>query len=491
MGKGLVAAVVMVLVVAGCGGDDGTSDETGDGEPAPSASGTDTPAPEETESSEPAGATVEIEGDASAEVNQLAIAAIADLRGYWAEEFPALYGEDYQEVAGGLYAITTESESGPACADSYSDVQGNAFYCRLDDSVAWDAEELLPDLQEKYGSFVIPVVLAHEWGHAMQQRSGFFDQNELTVSSELQADCFAGSWAAHAQETGAFEVTAADLDLALAGILDLRDTPGTNSMDPSAHGSGFDRVSAFQDGFDGGATVCGDFADGTPVVLELPFTSQEDADSGGNAPYESIINGVPFDLEDYWSQLYPELTGEEWVPLSGFEPFDPADPPACGDADTSGFSLFYCVPEDYVGLRQRQRDAAHLRAGRRLRRRDAAGDPVGARRAGPRRGRPRREGVDPRHRLLRRWLHRERHPPQPRRDQLVQHLPRRPRRGHQGAAGVPRGRRRRPPGRGLRPGQGVPAGRHQRLGVLRRVTDRPNAGRGAAPEGRGGGLETG
>lgn len=332
--------VVLSLVVVGCGG--GSDDSSDDPTSAPT---------DEASTTAAAPADVEINGDATAEVNQLAIAAITDLQTYWAEEFPQLYGEDYEPVSGGLYASTSDSESGPECANSYSDVQGNAFYCKLDDSVAWDAEQLLPELQEKFGDFVIPVVLAHEWGHAMQQRSGFFEQNELTVSSELQADCFAGSWSAHAQESGAFEVTSAALDAALAGVLDLRDTPGTESTADSAHGSGFDRVSAFQDGFDNGASACAEFADGTPVVLELPFETEEDAATGGNAPYDSIINGVPFDLEDYWSQLYPELTeGQAWTPLAGVEPFDPSSPPACGDADTSTFALFYCVPDDYVGF---------------------------------------------------------------------------------------------------------------------------------------------
>ena len=57
-----------------------------------------------------------------------------------------------------------------------------------------------PTCRRSTATSSFPIVLAHEWGHAMQQRSGFFDQNELTVSSELQADCFAGGWSKHAQD---------------------------------------------------------------------------------------------------------------------------------------------------------------------------------------------------------------------------------------------------------------------------------------------------
>lgn len=328
--KTVLALFAAALLLAGCGGPKPVV-------PTPTAKKPDT-------------SNITIEGDASTPVNKLAIEAIADLQTFWAEQFPTLYGEDYKPVEGGLYASKPDSESGPECAASYADVAGNAFYCKLDDSVAWDADGLLPDLQEKYGDFVIPVVLAHEWGHAMQQRSGFFDANELTVSSELQADCFAGAWSRHAQDEKVFEVSSADLDSALAGILDLRDTPGTNVQDPSAHGSGFDRVSAFQDGYDNTVEKCKEYKDGEPLVLELPFNDEQDEASGGEAPYDTIANGVPYDLEDYWTQVYPELTdGQAWTPLGPQEAFDPSSPPDCGGSSAEGYSLFYCVPDDYVG----------------------------------------------------------------------------------------------------------------------------------------------
>jgi predicted metalloprotease len=327
----LLSVVAVLVLVAGCGGGKPEKDEP--------------------QATKPDIGKVKIDGDAADPVNKLAIKAIADLQAYWTDNYPDLYGDKYKAVKGGLFASTSKSTSGPECANSYSDVQGNAFYCKLDDSVAWDAENLLPTLQKKYGDFVIPVVLAHEWGHAMQQRSGFFEQNELTVSAELQADCFAGAWSQHAQKTKAFKVTAADLDTALAGILDLRDNPGTSSTDASAHGSGFDRVSAFQDGFDEGLKKCKSYEDGTPVVLELPFTSEEDAASGGNEDYDTIVNKVPYDIEDYWTQVFPKISnGKAWTPLKDYVPFDPAKAPTCGNDSTEEFSLFYCVPDDYIGF---------------------------------------------------------------------------------------------------------------------------------------------
>ena len=292
-------------------------------------------------------ADVAIEGDASAAVNQIAVKAIGDLQTYWTREYPDLYGEAYEPVAGGFYSVTPSQDEPPPCTQDASEVAGNAFYCATEYVVAWDAEGLLPELQSKFGDFVIPIVFAHEWGHAVQGRSNF---TARTVTKELQADCFAGGWARHAQDDGVFEVSSGDLDTALAGILELRDSPGTVHIDPDAHGSGFDRVSAFQDGFDNGPQRCKEYRDDNPVVVELPFTDAEDEARGGDAPYDSIVNGVPYDLEDYWTQVYPELTGgEAWVPVRGLEPFAPENPPLCGGQSVEGYSLFYCVPDDYIG----------------------------------------------------------------------------------------------------------------------------------------------
>jgi predicted metalloprotease len=291
--------------------------------------------------------SIEIHGDPSEAVNKLAMQAIADLQKYWGDEFPKLYEKDYEPVKGGFYAVLPSSGDLPPCAASADDISGNAFYCAKKDVVAWDAEGLLPTLQKKYGDFVIPVVLAHEWGHAIQGRSNF---TARTVTKELQADCFAGGWAKHAKDDKIFDVTAADQDAALAGILDLRDTPGTSNIDPNAHGSGFDRVSAFQDGFDNGPEKCKDYRDDEPMVLELPFNDEQDAEQGGDSPYDSIVNGVPYDLEDYWTHVYPEIAdGKAWQPVHGLEPFAPDSPPACGGQPTTGYVLFYCVPDDYVG----------------------------------------------------------------------------------------------------------------------------------------------
>ena len=276
------SAAAVILLLAACGG------------PKPEL-------PNSKKDSKPDTSGIEIHGDASDPVNKLAIEAIADLEHYWSEEFPKTYEGEYKPVEGGYFAVLPSSGDLPPCAAAAADISGNAYYCATKDVVAWDAEGLLPELREKFGDFVIPVALAHEYGHAIQTRSNF---TARTVTKELQADCFAGAWSKHAQQDRVFDVSSKDLDLALAGILDLRDTPGTSNIDPNAHGSGFDRVGAFQDGYDNGLDKCKDYRDDDPVVLELPFNDAEDEAAGGDAPYDSIVNGVPYDLEDYWTHVY-------------------------------------------------------------------------------------------------------------------------------------------------------------------------------------------
>jgi predicted metalloprotease len=291
---------------------------------------------------------IEINGDASDPVNKLAIEAIADLQHWWSEQYPNVYDGDYEPVEGGFFAAVPSSGDLPPCAADASNISGNAFYCPSKDIVAWDSEQWFPELKDKFGDLVVPVILAHEWGHAVQARSNF---TARTVTKELQADCFAGAWSKHAQDDKVFDVSSAELDSALAGIVaELRDTPGTSNIDPRAHGSGFDRVGAFQDGYDNGLSRCKDYRDDNPIVVELPFNDVEDEAAGGDAPYDSIVNGVPYDLEDYWTHVYPELTeGQAWPPVAGIEAFTPDNPPMCGGQSAEGFALFYCVPDDYVG----------------------------------------------------------------------------------------------------------------------------------------------
>ncbi|MFI5047795.1 MAG: neutral zinc metallopeptidase [Acidimicrobiia bacterium] len=229
---------------------------------------------------------------------------IADLQSYWAKTMPAVYGQAYQPIPADRLFPYSESNPPPGCGTRgttpYTQVAGNAFYCSEGDFVAWDTEQLFPSLTAKFGAFAPALVLAHEWGHAIQARVGF--DSSQTVYLEQQADCFAGAWAGHvASGDSALSVSASDLDRALAGMLQLSDPVGIDSSQDGAHGNGFDRVGAFQDGVEGGAAACADYQNHPPALTESAFTSRADYASGGDMSLDKLLPALEKSLDSYWS----------------------------------------------------------------------------------------------------------------------------------------------------------------------------------------------
>ncbi len=198
-------------------------------------------------------------------------------------------------------------------------------------------------------------MFAHELGHAIQARARTAGP---TILLELQADCFAGAWAADVDAGGSqhFELTLEALDKAVAGFLELRDGVGTAAEDPAAHGTGFDRIGAFSEGFDQGAARCADYPDllrsGELVIVEVPFTSAEDFERGGNLPLDELVPLLLPDLENFWSLVFEDL-GETWTPVSDLVGVDPAeDEVTCGERTYDGDDLadvaFYCPTDDTI-----------------------------------------------------------------------------------------------------------------------------------------------
>jgi predicted metalloprotease len=277
-------------------------------------------------------------------------AALDDVERFWTASYPALSdGAAFRPIQGGHHPYT-RSDPPPACGDQPGEYQPNAFYCPAGDFIAWDAEVLIPQLQQDFGPLLVGVVIAHEYGHAVQNRLGLSDAP--TVVLEQQADCFAGAWTADVlagRSTAFRDVTAPQLDSTVAGLLLLRDQPGTSAQAPEAHGNAFDRIRALQDGVEKGAATCAAYrADNLPVT-EVPFTTREDAASGGDLPYADAVSALSEDAQDYWSRTYPGLAGSPW-PTLRVEPFAVL-PPQCDAPDASaGGSAFYCPEGDFVAF---------------------------------------------------------------------------------------------------------------------------------------------
>lgn len=184
----------------------------------------------------------------------LALGAISE---YWIETLPNEFGVEWVQPDE-FIAYYPPEEEGPECGgEPVGPV--NAVYCYQGDSdfIAWDEPGLMLPFYEQFGDMADAVVLAHEFGHGAQARLGLSDQFPLTIEAELQADCFAGAWAAWADEQGLLGRDAADQ--AVDAVVSVADPEGVPWNDPQAHGTAEERLTAFADGFDGGAGGCYDY----------------------------------------------------------------------------------------------------------------------------------------------------------------------------------------------------------------------------------------
>lgn len=297
----VVVAAVLVLAAGACAEEADENPLAGD----PTREGGDGSDDAVADGSDPAPAD---------DLDALVAGAIDDVEAYWTETYPEVYGGPFEPLAGGYQAYGPDTET-PRCGPapiSYQDIAGNAFYCPSEDLIAWDQEKLIPQLNETYGAFTVGIVFAHEFAHAIQVRA---DVAGRTIDLELQADCYAGSWTAHVADGGSntFEVTDRELDSSVAGMVAIRDQPGTDENDPRAHGSGFDRIGAFQEGYENGPEHCAAYEGAPRRTFDIPFRSGDLASADpGNFPVDDSTSApCPEDLDDrVISGQYDPAAGE-------------------------------------------------------------------------------------------------------------------------------------------------------------------------------------
>lgn len=284
------------------------------------------------------------------------LAAGLAVQEFWSRTFPAVYGEAFTPISGGFwtYGPDTPEEDLPPCpgVSTYEDIAQNAFYCPGADLIAWDREALVAPFIDGFGEFGAAIIMAHEMGHLVQERTGDFESLPAVIT-ELQADCFAGAWVADVLDGGS-EDFAADLDqldLAVAGQIEVRDAPGSDPNSASAHGSGFDRVAALSDGVFEGASRCAAYGEEPPVVTQAAF-SDEEASTGGDIEPDRLVDLLAPSLDDFYAQLFAS-EGEQWDPVDEVIFFDPTtDEVTCGGTtltpEEADFNVFYCAEDDTV-----------------------------------------------------------------------------------------------------------------------------------------------
>ena len=257
------------------------------------------------------------------DIDRLAATVVTDVQQFWTETFPDAFDKQWTNLEGGFYSVdTADADSkAPPCARRASDVEGNAFYCPSEDVIAWDRSALLPVLKEKFGEAAVMFVLAHEMGHAVQRRTGLTVEKQQanpddypTILIEAQADCYAGSfvrWVADGR-AGHLKISKDRLDTAMEALVLFRDPVGTRQSDEDAHGDAFDRVSAFQDGYDQGVDLCKDMTVDNRTFTQRGFLSQADAERGGNLEFESLLTTITEDLGPSYNTMVTGL-GKQWT----------------------------------------------------------------------------------------------------------------------------------------------------------------------------------
>jgi hypothetical protein len=141
--------------------------------------------------------------DANTKLECAVVADIDSIQAYWQTELPKL-GTKYQEIPTVWFSGQVSTGCGAASSDS------GPFYCPSDNTVYIDLtfyNEIKSEFHANGGLFVDAYVLAHEYGHHVQDLLGVESKVRTregpksdSVRLELQADCYAGVWAKHATE---------------------------------------------------------------------------------------------------------------------------------------------------------------------------------------------------------------------------------------------------------------------------------------------------
>jgi predicted metalloprotease len=218
-------------------------------------------------------ANCETGADANENLDCLIASAGDSIDTYWAGQVT-----DYRPT--NVILFTGQSNTG--CGGATSAV--GPFYCPADEKIYIDTA-FFDDLRNRFGSSGGPLaemyVLAHEWGHHIQNISGTMAGLDTQTTGpesdgvrlETQADCYAGAWAGEAStvpdDSGTpflQEITSEQLADALSAAAAVGDDriqeSATGQVNPETwtHGSAEQRQKWFTTGFENGPEACDTFA---------------------------------------------------------------------------------------------------------------------------------------------------------------------------------------------------------------------------------------
>jgi predicted metalloprotease len=208
-----------------------------------------------------------------ANMDEFLTAVTKDVDAYWTKVFA---DSGLPEPRVGYQWIPAGQTAASACGDETGTLGDSAAaYCPGDDTIyisqrfATDVytgalDQALPGSSQGYGrtvgDFSVAYIVAHEYGHEVQDELGLFQkygQQLPTMAFELQADCYAGTWAKSAYDENRLED--GDVQEALDAALAVGDFDASN---PSHHGTPEQREQAWNTGFErGDPSACSAYLD--------------------------------------------------------------------------------------------------------------------------------------------------------------------------------------------------------------------------------------
>ena len=197
VGGGLgLAGVIVVILLQVLGGGSGAAFNV--------------PAGFDQQTQSPGGQAIPPGQDPDRDLRDFSVYVFDDTQATWEKTFKA-QGQPYEHAKLVLYR---DGVNTGGCGSATSAV--GPFYCPADQRVYLDLS-FYRDMQQQLGAsgdFAWAYVIAHEMGHHVQQQLGTSDEvsrlehddpsqrNEISVRTELQADCYAGVWARSVFEAG-------------------------------------------------------------------------------------------------------------------------------------------------------------------------------------------------------------------------------------------------------------------------------------------------
>jgi uncharacterized protein len=167
--------------------------------------------------------------------------ANTDINRFWSRTFQGI-GRPWQKPVAYEYHSIAKTPCGLAG-------EFNAIYCLRNHSIYVNVP-LLEQANYQSGDFAAVTILAHEYGHAVQNQLGLSRLHRYLVQEELQADCFAGAYGQDARRRGLLDHTDAQEGYSQSYM------SGQNTFHPNSHGTRQQRARAFYRGITSGFRSC-------------------------------------------------------------------------------------------------------------------------------------------------------------------------------------------------------------------------------------------